>query len=418
MLNRELFAHHMQHVLASFYSTAVLQASPLASALGLPREQGDMTAQALRQLLREAIETLKPSLSLPFSAPEWLDYRLLWTRYIHARSVVQTCRDLAISSSTFYRHHHRALETVANSLWERHVQPSEGQPASVDAARLAAVPDYLSEEATRLLQASRPRPIDPEELLREGRETLLPLLRQESVALRISAVPDLPMIYCDPTVLSQILLSVLGEAIDRADGHTLELEVSASDRDTIWRVGWLGESESASLNTEGGALALAKLLLVAYDSRLEFAHDGRGRTAVLFRLPFAKPKIVQVIDDDVDATRLYRSYLQNPSYLVREAHNSEELTLQFAEAPPDLLLLDVLMPERDGWSILRQLKSNPVTERLPIIVCSVLSQPRLALALGATRVLQKPISKEALVQAVRELLSQADSQARATPRAL
>ena len=69
------------------------------------------------------------------------------------------------------------------------------------------------------------------------------------------------------------------------------------------------------------------------------------------------------------------------------------------------------MPRRDGWTILQHLKETPRTADIPVIVCSVIDQPQLALTLGAAQVLNKPFTSGALVRAIQELLVRADSQA-------
>lgn len=72
--------------------------------------------------------------------------------------------------------------------------------------------------------------------------------------------------------------------------------------------------------------------------------------------------------------------------------------------PPGLL--DVLMPNNDGWQILEWLRAEPSTSTVPIVVCSVLDQPHLAFALGAQAVLQKPVTQADLLKTVHRLLSQ------------
>ena len=78
---------------------------------------------------------------------------------------------------------------------------------------------------------------------------------------------------------------------------------------------------------------------------------------------------------------------------------------------PDLILLDVLLPRQDGWIILKALKSQARTAHIPVVVCSVIAQPELALALGAAEVLTKPISPEALLAAVHRWQAEAGTTA-------
>jgi CheY-like chemotaxis protein len=63
-------------------------------------------------------------------------------------------------------------------------------------------------------------------------------------------------------------------------------------------------------------------------------------------------------------------------------------------------MLDVMMPQVDGWELLAAIKSNPATRDIPVIVCSVLKSPALALKLGAAAYLPKPVSQQALIEAL------------------
>jgi adenylate cyclase len=72
----------------------------------------------------------------------------------------------------------------------------------------------------------------------------------------------------------------------------------------------------------------------------------------------------------------------------------------------------VMMPERDGWDLLQALRHNPATYDIPVIICSVLRQHELALALGAAAYLSKPISEHSLLQALAELHEQERNQQR------
>lgn len=411
MIDQELIVHQLQDALSNFYNIAVLQTSPIVRVLGLEHAEGSSTAQAVRQRLREAVESLRPSDSPSFGAPEWLDYRVLWTRYIHARSQIETCQDLAISSSTYYRRHRRALEAVASILREKYGEREDRGAVRQAGSVLASGDELLARETGRLLQASRHHPVDLARLLVEVRETILPLAKKEGVHFEICTTSHMPVVYGDPTVLSQIILGVLTEGMGLVEGTKLELCIDVQEDKTRWRVGWFERSRALALVSDsGGTLTLVLALLNAYGGQLGIACDEHRRAALEFMLPRARPRLIQIIDDDPDMTRLYRLYLQDQDWTVREAHSNHELETQLAESVPDLILLDVLMPEWDGWSILRQLKRNPTTAELPVVICSVLDQPGLALALGATKVLQKPIVKEPLVEAVREILSPRRSQ--------
>ena len=71
---------------------------------------------------------------------------------------------------------------------------------------------------------------------------------------------------------------------------------------------------------------------------------------------------------------------------------------------PRLIILDVMMPHQDGWEILGALQENPVTATLPVIVCSVLKEAELALALGACDYITKPVSQTQLLTVLQRWL--------------
>jgi CheY-like chemotaxis protein len=78
-----------------------------------------------------------------------------------------------------------------------------------------------------------------------------------------------------------------------------------------------------------------------------------------------------------------------------------EQALLLAEAEsPEIIVLDVMLPDTDGWELLGRLRAHPLTRQTPVIVCTILPQEQLALALGAAAFLSKPISRPALLAAL------------------
>ena len=71
---------------------------------------------------------------------------------------------------------------------------------------------------------------------------------------------------------------------------------------------------------------------------------------------------------------------------------------------PRLVLLDIMMPKLDGWEVCRRMRSFPTLVNTPIIVCSVLQQAQMALALGADAYLSKPVSQPDILRVLRQHL--------------
>jgi CheY-like chemotaxis protein len=78
------------------------------------------------------------------------------------------------------------------------------------------------------------------------------------------------------------------------------------------------------------------------------------------------------------------------------------------EVPPDLIVLDVMLPDSNGWDLLTQLRQHPLTQHVPVIVCSVVRREKLALALGATMYVPKPVGYQQFVQALDKAINQAE----------
>ncbi len=409
MIPKELFASYVKDALRDLYSPGQLQIHPLVELLVAQNVAQETRGQYLRQVILEAIESLRPAEKVAFSRPEWLGYRVMWLRYVEALEPLEICRQLGLGRTSFYAYHRQALEAVISLLWERYQRQQtllKGQ--SVTEAQLAPT-ELAREEAIRAAHSSERQSVSLSAMLESVKETILPLARNYGLELRVHTPTTLPNTFADPAILRQIFLSVLTEAIGLAAGNTLELSVTLSDTHTLWKLCGLAASKVAKRDLEHSTgFVVSRELLQVYQGRLWLERDEHGAPTLLLKVPIARPKTILIIDDNADTLELYRRYLLPRGFTLRVARNSDEVRASLKDALPDLILLDVLMPQQDGWDILQRLKTTPETAKVPVIICSVLSQPHLALALGAAKVLQKPIDQGTLVQAVQALLAQED----------
>ena len=106
---------------------------------------------------------------------------------------------------------------------------------------------------------------------------------------------------------------------------------------------------------------------------------------------------ILVIDDDPTVREMMRRYLQQEGFRVVSAADGEEGLRIAARIVPSVITLDVVMPERDGWDVLRSLKSDPRLCAIPVVMLSIIDEKNKGYALGASDYIVKPVNRQQLV---------------------
>lgn len=124
---------------------------------------------------------------------------------------------------------------------------------------------------------------------------------------------------------------------------------------------------------------------------------------------------VLVVDDDPQVLRLMRVNLELEGYDVVSAPDGDEALEAVLNDRPDVVVCDVMMPGMDGLTVLRNLRSNPRTSKIPFVVVSAKAQRsdvKAALDMGADRYITKPFDPQELLDAVGQLIGGANSTSR------
>ena len=117
---------------------------------------------------------------------------------------------------------------------------------------------------------------------------------------------------------------------------------------------------------------------------------------------------IMVVDDEPELATILRLMLERKGYSVRCAYSDSQLLAGLEEQKPDLILLDVMIPEMDGLEVLTRLKGNPDTVSIPVIMLTALDryEDRLkGYKLGADHYISKPFTKAQLTEGIDRLLS-------------
>jgi CheY-like chemotaxis protein len=108
------------------------------------------------------------------------------------------------------------------------------------------------------------------------------------------------------------------------------------------------------------------------------------------------------IDDDPDVIEILRKYLVPEGYSIVGALSGDEGLEMAVKMKPALITLDIMMPQKDGWQVLRELKQNPQTKDIPVLIHSIVDNKPLAMSLGAVDVMTKPTDPKRLLSLIRK----------------
>jgi PAS domain S-box-containing protein len=174
----------------------------------------------------------------------------------------------------------------------------------------------------------------------------------------------------------------------------------------IWVESELGQGSSFSFTLPINGLAVDVVRTLDLDTPVRHFPE---RIANLESSPGDCNKTILVVDDEAPMRELLRQQLSAEGYRVREAKDGRHAIAEVKKQLPDLVILDVKMPEMSGFDVAAVLKHNPQSMGMPIIILSVAEERERAYRLGVDSYLIKPINTQELINEVRYLLSQGTS---------
>jgi CheY-like chemotaxis protein len=112
---------------------------------------------------------------------------------------------------------------------------------------------------------------------------------------------------------------------------------------------------------------------------------------------------VLAIDDDPIAQDLMRRALAKEGYRVESAAGGDEGIRRARELMPDVITLDIIMPRKDGWKVLAELKNDPALCNIPVVIVTILDNQEMGYSLGASEYIAKPVDFERLTDVLAKL---------------
>lgn len=258
-------------------------------------------------------------------------------------------------------------------------------------------------------------------------------LRKVAIGVRIELAPDLPEVEGNLQSIEQVVLNIVinaAQAIDHTHGEILiQTGFSLKDGRVYLRVTDNGRGVSPAMaervflpfvtdkQAQGGTglgLSVTYSIVQAHGGEIFFeSREGGAGTAFTVQLPTPlkrRAAKILLVDDDPMVRQILMEALAIPRcYLLEEATNGIEASIRLGTYRPELLVLDVFMPEMDGVEVCRSIKTEPALAGMKVIITTGFpGHPKLdeLAALGFTTVLAKPFNIPGLLRTVEKLLAE------------
>jgi signal transduction histidine kinase/uncharacterized protein (DUF302 family) len=285
-------------------------------------------------------------------------------------------------------------------------------------------------------------PVDVQHTLHEVTSILEPMARQQGLALVTEGNKPAGLIQADHSKLKQVLYNLLSNAVkftpapgqvtlrvqDGADQllvsvHDTGIGIKPQDLPKLFReFEQLDGSYTRRYQGTGLGLALCRRFVEMHGGRIWAESEfGQGstftftiprRSEATTTVPAASESAVPtpelmdrplalVIEDDALTSQRLTAEIQNAGFRVAHARDGEEAVRKALEILPDLIVMETVLPKRDGWEVLQELRGRAATADVPVLVCSVTHNPALMEHLGVSGYVAKPWTPQAMEEQLR-----------------
>ncbi len=281
------------------------------------------------------------------------------------------------------------------------------------------------------------------QVLEDIRKLGHPFAAQRRIRLEVEPPGEMPLIQADEAKIKRILFNLVSNAIKftpeegrvligaALKGGVVEIFVedtgigiSEENQKKIFTMfQQLDSTDSRRFEGTGVGLALSRKLVELHGGTIRVESElGKG-SRFSFTIPLKEGKrraadwqqqvkrreavvapaaskdqpLVLVVDDDPQTSELLGIWLESASYRVARAFDGEQALKLARELKPYVIILDILLPKTDGWQVMEQLRNDPETSGIPVIIVTILERQQKGMSMGAFDYFVKPVGKKELL---------------------
>jgi len=388
----------LRETLGNLYDPLWSAPRSLGAVLGVSEGDG----ARLKELLLKAIARMEPAPGVPRDTRAWRLYELLRLRYVEHLTQEETAQRLAITVRHLGREQMAAIELLAQRLCvisDEQAQPT-AEPLDAGSQALGA---QVEAEITALQSHSRRKTAPVVPAIQRVLELVDDWCAQQHVTVSLAPGAEDAAVAVHPSLLHQILIAAVSYLVRALSEGAISLAVQDEPGEvTIYAA----VADAAIAMPPAGWVAAELIESQGGTMRVDASPNG---SEMAITLPSARSKAVLVLDDNEDLAHFYRLCLNGTDYRMVHLSEGRRVYETISEHEPRIIVLDLMLPDVDGWELLAQLHEHPASRGIPIIVCSVVHEEELALALGAAACVNKPVRRQQLLAALDEALNRAAS---------
>jgi len=363
----------------------------------------------VRSDIIQAIKDLEPLSELPLDTRARRDFDVLHHRFLLGLTQLQTAHRMNTSVRTVRRTERKARYVLACRLWKQRpgwevlAENLQEEDMIISDDQSAT---WLSQAKQDLasLQAGAPEGVaNVGESIRHAVQVAQGLLPKDDSSMHVGHIDPSMTVAVHPSVLRQTLVVAIARLARCVSPG--QITILAAYRDDEARIVLTSPASPEGVLPD---VASIREVLALQGGSVEVAEE-EGRISLCIETPVAGGVKVLVVDDNMDLVHFYKRSVRDTKYYIVHAVQGQRTFDAIQAIAPDIIILDILLPDADGWELLMKLRGSAATQSIPIIVCSIVTGEELIRSYSAVQYLRKPFSHRQLIQALDQALDQAST---------